>query len=455
MIVSSGLSAGAGGEVNNHSGECGCLTVANPGEQMERIYTYDNNRNLIDIHAPDVPWYNQSFTYDALNRLTDATGRYGTTGYTYDDVGNRLTRAVNGETETYSYIPGTNKLQEITGANPTSFTYDANGNTTGMGDKTLTYNQNNRLIRVEENSVVLGEYTYNGLGQRVIKEADGVTTIFHYDLNGKLIAQSQADGAMTAQYLYIGKIRIAKVDVSTGSIYYYLNDRLGTPQIMTDDTGTIVWEATYKPFGDASVNPKSEIVNNFRLPGQYHDEETGLHYNYHRYHDPRTGRYLTPDPIALDDAINLYAYVSNDPINLIDILGLASLRYDPALNTIYFYDDIITYPYEARNDVTAGHTPIELGFYADDVYPHSIAPNPSFGPSDNTHIDTGHPGKKDIHGGGFCQEVSDPYADKQGWCFTWGCIRMQNTDIRDLSRRIINYKNQNPGARVPFEVIGR
>ncbi|MCK4830406.1 hypothetical protein KA005_82575, partial [bacterium] len=85
---------------------------------MERIYTYDNNRNLIDIHAPNVPWYNQSFTYDALNRLTDATGWYGTTGYTYDNVGNRLTRTVIGEIENYTYIGGSNKLDQIAGANP-------------------------------------------------------------------------------------------------------------------------------------------------------------------------------------------------------------------------------------------------------------------------------------------------------------------------------------------------
>ena len=327
-------------EVSNQSGESGSIEVANPGEQMERIYTYDNNRNLIDIHAPNVPWYNQSFTYDALNRLTDATGWYGTTGYTYDNVGNRLTRTVIGEIENYTYIGGSNKLDQIAGANPISFIYDANGNTTGIDDKTLTYNQNNRLIRVEENSLVLGEYTYNGLGQRAIKEVNGVTTIFHYDLSGKLIAESQPDGTMTAEYLYMGKIRIARVDSGTGNIYYYLNDRLGSPQIMTDDTGTIVWEATYKPFGETTVNPKSTIVNNFRFPGQYYDEETGFHYNYYRYYDPRSGRYLRADPsltsnLDSDVFFLLYSqrqtpqwaspfiYVGNNPVNFTDPMGLS------------------------------------------------------------------------------------------------------------------------------------
>ena len=147
----------------------------------------------------------------------------------------------------------------------------------------LTYNQNNRLVRVEENGDILGEYTYNGLGQRIIKEVNGNTVIFHYDLNGKLIAESSLDGTMSKEYLFMGKIRMAMVDVDTNSMYYYLNDRLGTPQIMTDDTGTMVWEASYTPFGEANVHPNSIIENNIRFPGQYYDQETGHHHNYHRY----------------------------------------------------------------------------------------------------------------------------------------------------------------------------
>jgi len=60
----------------------------------------------------------------------------------------------------------------------------------------------------------------------------------------------------------------------------------------------VVWSATYTAFGEAAVDPSSTITNNLRFPGQYFDEETGKHYNWHRYYDPRTGRYTQVDPIG-------------------------------------------------------------------------------------------------------------------------------------------------------------
>ena len=107
---------------------------------------------------------------------------------------------------------------------------------------------------------------------------------------------------------------------------------------MTDDQGVVAWEGIYKPFGEAEVHSKSSVANNFRFPGQYYDQETGLHYNYHRYYDPTTGRYLTADPIGLQGGMNLFAYSDNNPTRWMDPLGLARYRVYWHLKTVVYLD---------------------------------------------------------------------------------------------------------------------
>ena len=99
---------------------------------------------------------------------------------------------------------------------------------------------------------------------------------------------------------------------------------MGAPQIITDDAGSIVWQAEYLPFGKVNILT-AEIENNLRFPGQYYDTETGLHYNWNRYYSPETGRYIAADPIGLGGGINLYRYADANPANWYDSDGLNAL----------------------------------------------------------------------------------------------------------------------------------
>ncbi len=108
------------------------------------------------------------------------------------------------------------------------------------------------------------------------------------------------------------------------SFAYLHHDHLQTPLQATDKAGNFVWAASYNAFGKASITTpdKPTIHVNLRLPGQYLDEETGLHYNWHRYYDGEIGRYVAEDPIGLRGGINRYGYALANPLKYTDQLGL-------------------------------------------------------------------------------------------------------------------------------------
>jgi RHS repeat-associated protein len=84
-----------------------------------------------------------------------------------------------------------------------------------------------------------------------------------------------------------------------------------------------MWSAKYRAYGNLAALDVAEIDNPLRFQGQYFDAETGLHYNRHRYYNPGTGRFLTPDPIKLAGGLNNYQYVPN-PTGWVDPMGLTS-----------------------------------------------------------------------------------------------------------------------------------
>ena len=105
-------------------------------------------------------------------------------------------------------------------------------------------------------------------------------------------------------------------------LYAVHTDHLGTPRLLTDNQGQTVWQAIYRPFGEAEIT-RNTIDFPHRLPGQYVDAETGTHYNHFRDYDPATGRYLSSDPIGLHGGANTYAYAGGNPLAATDVLGLA------------------------------------------------------------------------------------------------------------------------------------
>ncbi len=105
--------------------------------------------------------------------------------------------------------------------------------------------------------------------------------------------------------------------------YFYHCNHLGLPEALTNTNGEAVWAASYDAWGNikAEHNPKN-LHQPIRLPGQYHDKETDLYYNRHRYYDPKLGNYINQDPIGLASGEpNLMAYPRN-PVQGMDPLGL-------------------------------------------------------------------------------------------------------------------------------------
>ena len=218
---------------------------------------------------------------------------------------------------------GTNRLTTITGTPTATLTHDANGNITSEGTRTFVYDLSNRLVSVLDNSTEVASYVYDARNLRVKKTTPTATTVFHYDTQGRLIAETDTAGNTLAEYIYLNDTPLATIR-PTDTPYYYHTDHINTPRVMTNSSGTAAWKASYNAFGYADIDASSTITNNIRFPGQYYDSETNLHYNWNRYYDPRTGRYLTPDPIGLEGGIDPYVYTENDPVNRVDPKGLAT-----------------------------------------------------------------------------------------------------------------------------------
>ena len=281
-----------------------------------RDYRYDASSNIISINSP---FHTGNYGYDQNDRLTQEQLNANTQNdFNYDFNGNRLQKLINaGEsTENYRYEQNSNKLLNTDLVAPDEATSE-------ISNREFIHNDADRIRSIMVDNQAVGTYYYNDMGLRSRKEipqTDGSTetTIYHYNMVGSLIAETNATGQVQKEYIWNDMEPVAQID---NEITYLHSDHLYTPRRGTDDLQTTVWQWESNAFG--STNPQIETTEvNLRFLGQYQDEETDLHYNWNRYYDPQTGRYVTSDPIGLDGGINTYGYVGGNPLTRMDPEGL-------------------------------------------------------------------------------------------------------------------------------------
>jgi YD repeat-containing protein len=153
-----------------------------------------------------------NYDYDSIDRLTSAVTPSTPYAYSYDAVGNRMSRAAGAGTDSYAYSSSSNRIASITpSSGPVrSFVFDPNGSTTADGNNTYAYDTRGRMVQATSS---LGTTTYqvNALGQRIRKTNSLGDTVFHYDTRGRLIAETDAAGGVKRELIYLGDIPVSVV----------------------------------------------------------------------------------------------------------------------------------------------------------------------------------------------------------------------------------------------------
>jgi RHS repeat-associated protein len=303
-----------------------------------RDLTYDAADRITSYQHQDaasaaaLPELDQFFGYDALGRLTGINTATASWTIGYDANGNRTSVTLNGSTSSYTTPSTSNRLQSV--SNPArSFGYDASGNTTADGNYTSTYDLAGRLATLTKAGVTTN-YAYDNHGQRVRKFSStgaSSTVIFVHDQDGQLLGEYDSAGQVIREYVWLGSTPVAVFMPDAASpggvpIAYFIHaDHIDTPRVVVDRSNNVRWRWLAEPFGAtaAETDPSGfgAFAFNLRFPGQYLDQESGLHYNYFRDYDASIGRYVESDPIGLAGGINTYGYVEGNPVSKVDPTG--------------------------------------------------------------------------------------------------------------------------------------
>jgi RHS repeat-associated protein len=343
------------------------LTQANG---LVTSYEYDENRRLVGMETHDgavlVAGYRYTldaggrrialeelhtdttvdWVYDDLSRLVSETWNDGRViTYTYDTVGNRLTRndSVDGAT---AYVYDEN--DRLVTAGDLAYEYDANGNPTTIGDSTYVYDPRDRLVQVESaEETVTYEYDVDGhrIGRVVDRAGALEETRYLVDENRRyteVFAELDGAGNVNVRYVYGADL----LSQHRGNdARYYVQDGQMSVRHLADGAGTITDSYDYDAFGNVLFQ-EGETPNDLLYNSQFFDPNSGFYYLRARWLDPETGRFLTVDPAEglLHDprTLHRYTYALNSPIDHADPSGRftmvsisISLTINSSLQSIY------------------------------------------------------------------------------------------------------------------------
>ncbi|MFB8442512.1 putative T7SS-secreted protein [Streptomyces niveus] len=323
---------------------------ATTGLLQNRAYTYrpDGNLTAIDDHLSGT----RHFDLDPAGRVTTVHATNWTERYTYDETGNQ-THATwpTSHAGTEATGPRAYSGTTITRAGNVRYEHDELGRIT-LRQKTrlsrkpdtwrYTWDAEGHLTSVTTPDGTRWRYLYDPLGRRTAKQrlaADGTTVEEQVDFtwDGTTLCEQTTTSPdlpnpVTLTWDHKGLHPIAQTERITAAhapqeviderFFAIATDLVGTPTELIDETGHIAWHTRTTLWGTTTWNKTATTHTPLRFPGQYHDPETGLHYNYFRHYDPETARYLTQDPLGLTPAPNPTTYVHN-PHGVVDPLGLA------------------------------------------------------------------------------------------------------------------------------------
>jgi RHS repeat-associated protein len=283
---------------------------------------------------------------DLAGRVTGVTGPDWAESYGYDPAGNITTASWPAPAET-SGAQGPREYAGtlITRAGDIRYQHDDAGRIIVRQHTRLSrepdtwhyqWDAEDRLTAVTTPDGTRWQYRYDPLGRRIAKQRLGrdgqVTSYTTFSWRGPLLVEQSASGGQAPAQLITWDyqpgtfIPVTQTerwqrtpqDQVDERFYAIVTDLIGTPSELITPDGKLAGYRQQTLWGTAYW---TSAVTPLRFPGQYADDETGLHYNHYRYYDPATGRYLTPDPLGLAAAANPHTYVPN-PTALIDPHGL-------------------------------------------------------------------------------------------------------------------------------------